>query len=249
MNAFNPVSDSPESLLGGPSPFERERERIHRQMLSVVSHDLKTPLSSIIGSLEIYERVKDKLSEEKQKTLISVALSEARRLDSFITNILEVAKLENGMIKVQSKPTNIGLLLENCVQGIGNRLPQGGSIEVAPSPQAVEAVIDPLLLNRAVNLVLDNAIKFGGAPPLIHIRFGAGQDGRTFIEIRDNGQGIPEAKLDTTISRYVQLTKEDQHPACTGLGLVICHGLMQLLKGEVSVGNHSDGGAAFTLRF
>ena len=76
---------------------------MHRKMLSAVAHDLKTPLVSIIGSLEIYEHLQDTLSREKQAVLIHVALQEAYRLDSFMTNILDMARLENGLVRLNGK--------------------------------------------------------------------------------------------------------------------------------------------------
>src|ERR1700721_2788036 len=88
-----------ESTSDSPPYSDEERELLHRQILSSVSHDLKTPLASIIGSLEVFERMNDRLSEEQQKTLITVALREAYRLDNFITNILDMARLESGMVK------------------------------------------------------------------------------------------------------------------------------------------------------
>ena len=74
--------------------IEKERERNYRAIFSSFSHDLKTPLSCIIGSLEIYERTRERLSPEKQQTLINTALQEAQRLDAFITQLLAMAKLD-----------------------------------------------------------------------------------------------------------------------------------------------------------
>lgn len=85
------------------SEFEQERERLQYRVFDSVSHDLKTPLASIIGSLEIYERTQDRLTSENKDALIKTALQEAHRLNSYITNILDMAKLGNDTAK--SKPT------------------------------------------------------------------------------------------------------------------------------------------------
>src|SRR3984885_4716957 len=95
-----------EAHLGGNAAsaqpvLDDERERLHRQMLSSVSHDLKTPLASIIGSLEIYERMRNTLSAEKKQMLVETALQEAYRLDTFVTNILDMARLEEGKLRLQ----------------------------------------------------------------------------------------------------------------------------------------------------
>src|SRR4051812_36475440 len=99
--------------------FEQERERLHRIVLSSVSHDLKTPLACIIGSLEIFERTKEKLTLEKRNTLINTALQEAYRLDSFITNILDMAKFESDAVKVKKEVCVMELLLEDCLILLG----------------------------------------------------------------------------------------------------------------------------------
>jgi len=76
------------------SEFEQAREQFRRKVIHAVSHDLKTPLACVIGSLEICEYSKATISEEQKNSLINNALSEARKLDAQITNMLELAKLD-----------------------------------------------------------------------------------------------------------------------------------------------------------
>src|ERR1700676_2951144 len=101
------VPGSPSELSDcqseAPSSFDKDREHMHRRMLSSVSHDLKTPLVSIIGSLEIYERMQDTLPREQQLELIHVALQEAHRLNNFITDILDRAGRDNGLVSVRQE--------------------------------------------------------------------------------------------------------------------------------------------------
>ena len=241
-----------EASLATPMPdntesFDRERERMHRQMLSSVSHDLKTPLASIIGSLEVFERMKDKLSVEKQSTLIGVALQEAYRLDNFITNILDMAKLENGMVKIKHEKTEISALLRNCLLRLSNRLQDS---EVAFSSTGdFDVTTDPVLLSRAVCLVLDNAVKYGGAHSEITIGYGKQDQRMGFITIQDNGRGVPPSQREAIFSKYTRFIKEDQQNAGTGLGLSIGREIMKLLGGDINVTNHDNGGAIFTLSF
>lgn len=103
-----------ESDLGSdPSEETQLKEALYRQMLSAVSHDLKTPLATIIGSLEVYTLLEAKLSEEKRRSLINSALSEAYRLDKFITNILDMAKLESRAVQPREEPANLTPLIRN----------------------------------------------------------------------------------------------------------------------------------------
>ncbi len=241
-----PSLNDGQSPLAQSDSFERERERIHRQMLSSVSHDLKTPLASIIGSLEIFDRMKDKLPEDKKLSLVLVALQEAYRLDNFITNILDMAKLENGMVKARHEKTEIGGLIRDCLLRLKSLL-QTSQVAFDPTGQ-LTITTDAVLLSRTVCLVLDNAVKYGGVQSTIDITYGQ-NGGEGYICIRDNGRGVPPEQLDDIFSKYTRLAKEDQQKAGTGLGLSIGKAIMNLLDGDLQASNHVDGGMLFTLTF
>jgi K+-sensing histidine kinase KdpD len=236
-----------ETSGAGALSFDKEREHIHRRLLSAVMHDLKTPLVSIIGSLEIHTMMGQKLSDEKRAQLLQVALLEAYRLDSFITNILDMAKLEDGVIKPKRETVDIGVLLKNCMNRMKHQL-RDSAVDIETASGTVQAMTDPALLSRAIELVLDNAIKYGGKPPVINIEFGRNASG--YIRIRDNGGGIAQDQLEAIFSKYVRFGEtESKHMASTGLGLAITRALMQLLGGDIVAANHESGGAVFILRF
>jgi two-component system sensor histidine kinase KdpD len=227
--------------------FDLERERVHRQILSSVSHDLKTPLASIIGSLEIYDRMQDKIPPEKKRMLIGVALEEAYRLDNFITNILDMAKLENKMVKIRQDAADLGVTLQNCLTKLGYRL-KDSAVNLKPLSGSIAMMTDSALVGRIVYLLVDNAVKYGSRSPVIDIEYG--QEGsRGFIHIHDNGPGIPEERQDIIFSKYTRFAMEDQQNAGTGLGLSICREMTNLIGGELKVANHTSGGAIFSLAF
>jgi two-component system sensor histidine kinase KdpD len=226
--------------------LEAERERIHRQMLSSVSHDLKTPLAAIIGSLEIFGRMREVLTPEKAQILLDTALKEAYRLDGFITNILDMAKLENAMVRLHLDICHLSTLLHDCVEKSGQRL-QGSHITIAPIDQKLECKTDAALLCRAISLLIDNAIKFSPEQDS-EVRLSAYAQGpRLVIEVSDNGPGIPEDKMEEIFSKYTRIKRQDHQNAGTGLGLPIARSIAQLLGGNVLAANRPDGGALFTL--
>lgn len=226
--------------------FEETRESIHRQMLSAVSHDLKTPLATIIGSLEVYIRMDEKLSHEKKLMLINSALGEAYRLDGFVTNILDMAKLENGMVKITTQRCDLTALLQDSVTRAG---PRGERSDISLRSHGVTTLnTDPMLLGRAAGILLDNALKHAGKDPIITLEYGA-EGSNFYIRVRDNGPGVAPEKMEEIFSKYTRFSKNDQQNAGTGLGLPICRQIMSLLYGTVSVKNSADGGAEFTLRF
>lgn len=243
-------SNTPRDSAGvtADMQFQETREHIHRQMLSSVSHDLKTPLASIIGSLEIHERMGNKLSDEKKATLLQTALSEAHRLDNFITNILDMAKLENSMVRAHSELCDIGHLVQDTLIRLGVRTQD---VTITSTPTTQEPILyrtDSMLLSRAIFLILDNALKYRSATPQVEIRYGIRLDGLT-IEVEDNGPGIPLENVDAIFSKYTRLVKQDHQNAGTGLGLSICRALVTLIGGTVNVKNGEKGGAIFTLHF
>jgi len=226
--------------------FNAAREQIHRQMLSAVSHDLKTPLATMIGTLEIYNRMEEKLTPEKRRALINAALHEAYRLDSFITNILDMAKFEGGLVAQRQAKIDVKQMLEDCLIRLGPQRERAAITLSAINDSRAMIETDTMLLSRAVHLVLDNAIKHAGAMPIIAIEYGT-IDGNMIIRVRDNGPGIPEALKEHIFSKYTRLAKADQQNAGTGLGLAICRQIMGSLGGTVAVANGLNGGAIFTL--
>lgn len=226
--------------------FESERENMHKGILSAVSHDLKTPLACVIASLEIYERTHQKITDEKKDALIKTALREAYRLDGFISNILDMAQFEQGMVKPLYRTYQMDSLIQDCLTMMGNRL-QGCLLHVFAPTDPVHILTDPVLLSRAICILLDNAAKYCTSHIAIEIKYeklGA----LITIHIRDNGPGIPPAQQERIFSKYTRLSKEDNQTAGTGLGLPICRKIMTLLGGTVTVANAETGtGAVFTL--
>jgi two-component system sensor histidine kinase KdpD len=235
------------------SPTHDEiREYLHRQMLSSVSHDLKTPLATVIGSLEVMTMLYDRLSEEKRKSLISSALTEAFRLDYFITNILDMAKFEADAVRPRFEMTRLGQMIQDAQARLGP-LKTKGELRITPTGRD-ELTTDPMLGARAIGLVLHNAYRFGGRragqeeTPLVEVSYGV-VNGEGFVRIRDHGEGIPQEKQAAIFDKYTRLQKADQQNAGTGLGLTICQSIMRLLDGRIDVSNHPDGGAVFTLYY
>lgn len=215
------------------SAFEEERDRLHLQMISAVSHDLKTPLASVIGSLEILEKMKHILSEEKKETLVRTAIQEAYRLDGFISNILDMAKLDNGMVKPVLRPYSIRQIIADTIQKLGSA---AASADIATTvPEGVDDFYtDAVLLGRSLQCVLDNALKYSGPDARIRISCRSG-DGRLCLDIQDSGPNIPPQDHETVFDKYTRLSRKDYQNASTGLGLTLCRAMVTLLGGKVFV--------------
>ena len=248
-SAKSALSDAPQDARS----HDEIREHLHRQMLSAVSHDLKTPLSTVIGSLEVINLMGARLSEDKRKTLIGSALTEAYRLDNFITNILDMAKFEAEAVRPRPQPVGLNQLIQDALTRLGP-LKARGRIEVMRSAGDDGFISDAMLSARAIGLVIENALKHGGNrtadgvdAPVIEINYGFDHNKQPYVRIRDHGAGIPADKQAMIFDKYTRLSKADQQNAGTGLGLTLCRHIMTLLGGQVSVSTHEDGGAVFTL--
>lgn len=233
-----------KSRVPSSNAFEEARDTMHRQMLSAVSHDLKTPLATIIGSLEIYTRMDARLTAEKKAMLIKSALGEAYRLDNFVTNILDMAKLEGNMVKIKQEKTDIAIVIKDTITKLGPKAEKSAIKIVHASGILVST--DPMLLGRALGILIDNAIKHAGKQPAITIEC-AKVDKELIIAVRDDGEGIPPEKIEEIFLKHTRFAKSDQQNAGTGLGLAICRQIMKLISGSVMVRNIPSGGAEFTL--
>ena len=223
---------------------EEDRAHMHRQMLSSISHDLKTPLASIIGSLEIYHLLETTLPETKKAELLKTALQESYRLDSFITNILDMAKFEGGIIKIRKELTDIPAVLQQCIRKIRSQTPPDATITLS-APSHLDWVVDSTLFSRAIGLLLDNAVKYGPRTGL-QIDLSCKIDNDVLIlDIKDNGLGIPENRKEEIFNKYTRLAKEDTSGAGTGLGLAIARMIIDLMQGSLHVSNDLKGGAIF----
>ncbi len=225
--------------------FEEEREQIHRQMLSTISHDLKTPLAAIIGSLEVCIRMNETLSKEKRHSLVHLALMESYRLDNFITNILDMAKLENGMVKTNTERADLNAIMQDCLSRLGARR-EKGDVTLRQIEEDTILYTDPALLGRAVGILLENALKHAGTHPTIVVKYGVANR-RASIRVHDNGPGIPPGEEEAIFSKYTRLSSPEKKNNGVGLGLAICNHIMKTLSGEVTVQNHPTGGAIFTI--
>jgi two-component system sensor histidine kinase KdpD len=230
------------------SRLERERERLRSALLSSVSHDLKTPLASIIGALSVYSTMKAHLTEDRRDTLTQTALEEAQRLNSFISNIIDMARLESGETSFQPEWQPPQDLILRVKRAMRYRL-KGHEILITTTGASCEILVDVAQTEQALQNILDNALKYSApdAPIEIHLHCLPGE--ALEISVRDHGPGIPEAARDTIFDKYTRLKKEDSQVAGTGLGLAIARAIITQQKGSIDVHNHPDGGAVFTVRF
>lgn len=225
--------------------IREEREKLRSMLLSSVSHDLKTPLAGIIGALSVHRSQGERLSPQKRDELIEAAMGEAQRLDSFITNILDMTRLESGNIRFRQEWNDLRTLVRNVHKNTQMRV-RGHEIIIHPFPDDVEGYMDAMMTEQVVQNVVDNALKYTPPGTKVEINCHVDEEKGILIEIRDHGAGIPAGKFESVFDKYARLHKTDSQVAGTGLGLAISKAVMKAQGGWIVASNHPEGGAIFT---
>ncbi len=231
------------------SQMREEREKLRSMLLSSVSHDLKTPLASIIGSLSVYKRMQNmkRLEPEDASDLTDTALEEAQRLNSFISNILDMTRIESGDIEFNKEWSSPLVPIEQVRSNSRYRLSTRKFMVIEPEFE-IEVEMDVEMTKQVLQNIIDNAIKY--SPPESPITIVCELcDGGFVYKIIDCGLGIAQDKLEAIFDKYERLTQTDSKIAGTGLGLSICRAIMTEQGGSIIAKNHPEGGAEFIVWF
>lgn len=224
-----------------------ETERLRAALLTSVSHDLRTPLATIIGSLTSLRGYGRDYDAATREALLATIQAEAERLNRFIGNLLDMTRLESGAIELKPEPADLGEIVGTALQRSGKLLAQH-RVEIDIAADLPMLRVDYLLLEQTLFNLLDNAAKY--APPATPIEIAARHEGGVaIITVSDHGPGIPEADRERIFDKFYRVHAEDRQRAGTGLGLAVCRGFVAAMGGTVEAGNRRDGGGAiFTIR-
>ncbi|HTH99227.1 MAG TPA: sensor histidine kinase KdpD [Stellaceae bacterium] len=227
--------------------LQAETERLRNALLTSVSHDLRTPLATIIGaltSLKSFGRGYDPATCEE---LVQAGLDEAERLNRFVGNLLDMTRLEFGGPKVKRQALDLADIVTSAVGRAGRLLDGHRVVHSLPADlPLIEA--DPVLLEQVLFNLLDNAAKYTPIGTMISIAAYVVDD-RMVIDVTDEGAGIPMEALETVFDKFTRLQAGDRRAAGTGLGLPICRGFVEAMGGSIVAANREDRpGAIFTIR-
>jgi two-component system sensor histidine kinase KdpD len=224
-----------------------EADKLRVAMLSSLSHDLRTPLASILGAATTLLANLGLYDVTRTKEMLSTVREEAERLDRFVGNLLDMSRLEAGALGAKPQPVDIADILESAAQRLKTVLSSHRLTEKL-SPDLPFALADPLLLEQALVNVLDNAAKYSPAGSQILLAAGLERD-VIVITIEDEGIGIPPSELPHVFDKFHRVRKADRKVAGTGLGLSVARGFVESFGGTLVAANRTSGqGAIFTFR-
>ncbi|MGM4889726.1 DUF4118 domain-containing protein [Tardiphaga sp. 1201_B9_N1_1] len=224
-----------------------ESDRLRQALLTSISHDLKTPLASVLGAASTLRDLSSKLSEAEKADLLGTVIDESERLNRFIANLLDMTKLESGAVVPNATLQDLAEIVGSALRRAGKILSRHRvALDLAPNLPMLE--LDAVLFEQVLFNLLDNAAKYAPDDTTITIRAIRDADSVS-LQVTDEGAGIPPADLEQVFDKFYRANKGDHVRAGTGLGLAISRGFVEAMHGTISATNRADrSGAVLTIR-
>jgi two-component system sensor histidine kinase KdpD len=233
------VSDLEKARLAG------ETERLRSALLSSVSHDLRSPLASIIGAAGSLESYGDAIGPEDRRSLLETVRLEGARLDRYIQNLLDMTRLGHGGLTLNRDWIGVDELIGSAVTRL-QRYQPNARFDLRFAPGLAPMWVHPALVEQALFNVIENAAKFSPAGEAILVD-ARDVDGQLRIEVADRGPGIPEDERKRIFDMFYSVERGDRGGQGTGLGLAITQGMVGAHGGSVEA-LPGPGGRGTTIR-
>jgi two-component system sensor histidine kinase KdpD len=218
-----------------------ESERLRNSLLSALSHDLRTPLTALVGLADSLA-VGHPTQAERQTELAAAIREEALRMNRLVNNLLDMARLESGAVR-------LNLQWQPVEEVVGSALKVSGSllalhrVSVSIPPDAPLVQFDAVLIERVLCNLLENAAKHTPAGAEIRVS-AAAQDEQLEIAVSDNGPGLPPGMGERIFDKFTRGQDESVVPG-VGLGLAICRAIVEAHGGSIRAEAPDEGGARF----
>ena len=223
--------------------LQMESERLRNSLLSTISHDLRTPLASLVGLADTVQLTKPPLSEEQRELILSMR-SSAMRMTALVNNLLDMARLESGAVHLNRQWQPLEDVVGSAI-GASVGLLEDRPLKVNLAPDLPLLQFDAVLIERVLCNLLENAAKYTPAHTPISIEAHAETDFVT-LSVDDQGPGLPSGREDAIFEKFERGRKEGSASG-VGLGLAICRAIMQAHGGSIRGQTRAAGGASFVL--
>jgi len=222
--------------------MEMETEKLRSSLLSSVSHDLRTPLAAIKGSISSLLSEGDGLKPATRKDLLENIHDETDRLERLVTNLLEMTRLESGAVQLRTEPNHPAEVIGSAIARLEKKL-EGRVLNTHVTSDLPLVPMDGLLVEQVLVNLLDNALKYTPIESPIDIAV-ALEKNHLWIEVADRGPGVPEEDLPRLFEKFYR-GPQTQNKSGAGLGLSICKGIVDIHGGTLSAENRPGGGMRF----
>jgi two-component system sensor histidine kinase KdpD len=208
-----------------------ETEKLRSALLSSISHDLRTPLASIIGGVSSLMNFDSRLDDRGRSELLQTVRDEAERLNRFVGNLLDMTKIEAGAMQPKLDWVDPEDLVATAVKRAA-ALTQGHDIRIEAASEMPLLRVDYILIEQVLINLLDNAAKYSSKGSAIDVRLR--HDGsHVMLTVTDSGSGIPAAELEQVFDMFYRVKAGDRQVAGTGLGLSICRSILKAHGGSI----------------
>lgn len=222
-------------------------EKLRAALLMSISHDLKTPLGSILGNVTSLRRYGHLYDDRIRLETLTAVEDETRRLSLFVDNLLHMTRIDAGALRPTIEPVDPSDLIGSALKRVEKQL-AAHRLQTALAPDLPMIPLDFVLAEQVLVNVLENAGKF--APAGTEITVSAHRHDGVVIQVEDEGPGIPEKDLPRVFERFFRAPVGDHRPAGVGLGLSVCKGFVEAMGGSITAENRgADKGVAITIRF
>ncbi|MGY4630150.1 DUF4118 domain-containing protein [Bradyrhizobium sp. USDA 4486] len=223
-----------------------ESERLRSALLTSISHDLKTPLASVLGAASTMRDLAGALSDTEKRDLLATVIDESERLNRFIANLLDMTKLESGAIVPNTALHDLGEIVGSALRR-ASKILTAHKVELVLAADLPMLELDAVLFEQVLFNLLDNAAKYSPPETTISIKSRREHD-QVVLEVADEGGGIPPGELESVFDKFYRVQKGDHVRPGTGLGLAISRGFVEAMRGTISAANRSDrSGAVLTI--
>ncbi len=221
--------------------LQMESERLRNSLLSAISHDLRTPLSALVGLADSMSLTQPPPTGQQVEIAASMR-EEALRMNSLVSNLLDMARLQSGAVKLNRQWQPLEEVVGSALKSMRSTI-AGHRVKVNLPVDLPLLELDAVLIERVLSNLLENAAKYTPADSLIEI--GAAPSGQSIdIWVADNGPGLPTGKEEQIFKKFERGQKESATPG-VGLGLAICRAIIEAHGGNIHAENRLSGGARF----
>ncbi len=226
----------------------KKSDKLRRELIANVSHDLRSPLASIQGYLETILLKGAELSDEKREKYFNIILKNTVGLRKLVDELFELSKLDTQQVEPETESFSIGDLVQDVVLKFEQKAAEK-DIEIEPKcPSGMPLVKgDIAMIERVLSNLIENAIQYSDRGGQIEIKLET-QNSSVAIQVKDNGPGISEDDLPHIFDRFYRAEKSrSRSSGGTGLGLAIAKKIMELHDREINARNRENGGSVFEI--
>lgn len=249
---FEPLAESIESMrqsLKRSVARQQQVELEKKELIANISHDLRTPVTSIRGYVQ---GLKDGVARTRdtQQEYLEIIESKTYMLESLVNDLSEITGYDTNAIKLNKQSIDLRHFLFDCVDELEKDVSRaGGKIHLHYIIKDTVITVDPEKLMRVFINIIENAIKYKSAAPLEIVILANRDDNGVFINISDNGIGVPESDLDKIFNRFFRSDKSrNLDIGGSGIGLSICREIIQAHGGRITATTGTSGGLTLSIR-